>query len=144
VLSPVTGLFCHRRLAEDSTKLDASVGAPGPHDFTVRINAARQRHLRVHRIPHPTFVTIAKRPSCGQRDGGMVSTISDFPKGKYFGAKVWTTQINLIPLTKLVFTRTPFGAVFDRMREVHSENLISPCCVGRINWRISALVHIAG
>jgi|SRR6266478_5167386 hypothetical protein len=47
VLSPVTGLFCHRRLADivlsrsgrakqNSAKLDASVGASGPHDFAVR------------------------------------------------------------------------------------------------------------
>ena len=46
-LSPVTGLFCHRRLADivlslpgwadrNSAKLDASVGASGPHDFAVR------------------------------------------------------------------------------------------------------------
>src|ERR1700737_4766074 len=45
-LSPVTGLFCHRRqriwritarLGECvSAKLDASVGASGPHDFAVR------------------------------------------------------------------------------------------------------------
>ena len=40
-LSPVTGLFCHRRFVEDSTKLDASVGASGPHDFAVRLGAAR-------------------------------------------------------------------------------------------------------
>jgi hypothetical protein len=37
VLSPVTGLFCHRRFAEKvPAKLDASVGASGPHDFAVR------------------------------------------------------------------------------------------------------------
>jgi hypothetical protein len=36
VLSPVTGLFCHRRLAKNSAKFDTSVGAPGPHDFAVR------------------------------------------------------------------------------------------------------------
>jgi hypothetical protein len=36
VLSLVTGLFCHHRFTEDSAKLDASVGASGPHDFTVR------------------------------------------------------------------------------------------------------------
>jgi hypothetical protein len=35
VLSPVTGLFCHRRSADESAKLDASVGAPGPHGFAV-------------------------------------------------------------------------------------------------------------
>ena len=38
VLSPVTGLSCHRRHAEmNSRQLDASVGASGPHDFAVRV-----------------------------------------------------------------------------------------------------------
>ena len=46
-----------------SAKLDASVGASGPHDFAVRVSAIRQRRRRVHRIPRPTSVTIAKRPS---------------------------------------------------------------------------------
>jgi hypothetical protein len=59
VLSPVTGLFCHRRLADPwcistrlggciSAKLDASVGASGPHDFAVRekhLSSARLRSL---------------------------------------------------------------------------------------------------
>jgi len=36
VLSPVTGLSCHRRRADRSAKLDTSVGASGPHDFAVR------------------------------------------------------------------------------------------------------------
>ena len=42
---------CHRRLADTSATLDASIGASGPHDFTVRIRTVRQRHIRVHRIP---------------------------------------------------------------------------------------------
>src|SRR6185503_1795094 len=40
VLSPVTGLFCHRRFAL-AAKLDASVGTSGPHDFAVRISIIR-------------------------------------------------------------------------------------------------------
>ena len=48
VISPVIGLFCHRRLRDE---LDASVEASGPHDFAVRISTVRQRCLRVHRIP---------------------------------------------------------------------------------------------
>ena len=36
VLSPVTGLFCHRRRRNCFRQLDASVGASGPHDFAVR------------------------------------------------------------------------------------------------------------
>jgi hypothetical protein len=52
VLSPVNGLCCHRRHADRSTRLDASIGAPGPHDFAVRISHARQSQLS--RPPHPT------------------------------------------------------------------------------------------
>jgi hypothetical protein len=53
-----------------SQELDASVGASGPHAFAVRLSAVRYRRIRVHRIPPPTFVTIAKRPS---RGGGTAS-----------------------------------------------------------------------
>jgi hypothetical protein len=28
------------------------MGAPGPHDFAVRVGTARLQHLHVHRIPH--------------------------------------------------------------------------------------------
>src|SRR5216683_6166558 len=56
VLSPVTGLFCHRRLRikvlslpgradKTSARLDASVGASGPHDFAVRDCISRQRAI---------------------------------------------------------------------------------------------------
>jgi hypothetical protein len=71
VLSPVTGLCCHRHRRSLLRQFDASVGASGPHGFAVRISAARPRKVfalrrcRVHRIPHPTSVTIAIRPSCG-------------------------------------------------------------------------------
>src|ERR1700675_4034339 len=34
-LSPVTGLSCHRRRADTTAQLDASIGASGPHDFAV-------------------------------------------------------------------------------------------------------------
>src|SRR6202521_1961222 len=51
VLSPVTGLSCHRRWRSCLHRLDASVGASGPHDFAVRIRAIRQERCRVHRIP---------------------------------------------------------------------------------------------
>jgi len=42
---------CHRRRRNCFHRLDASIGASGPHDFTVRFCAVRQRHIRVHRIP---------------------------------------------------------------------------------------------
>jgi len=73
-LSLVTGLSCHHRLADHPTKLDASVGASGPHDFAVRERLPKKppgglgtgpaealakaenaplvlRRTRVHRIP---------------------------------------------------------------------------------------------
>jgi hypothetical protein len=66
-------------------KLDASVGASGPHDFAVRFNAFvrttsdRACTESVHRIPRPTSVTIAIRPSCGR---GMAQAGSaDLPDG---------------------------------------------------------------
>jgi hypothetical protein len=46
-------------------KLDAGVEASGPHGFAVRLKRIRQSAIRVHRIPPPTSVTIAKRPSKG-------------------------------------------------------------------------------
>src|SRR5437868_3170475 len=68
-LSPVTGLYCHCRRQVTTCQLDASVGASEPHDFTVRISRFRQACFSVHRIPCPTSVTIAKRPSRVGRDG---------------------------------------------------------------------------
>ena len=37
VLSLVSRACCHHRFADRSAKLDASVGASGPHDFAVRL-----------------------------------------------------------------------------------------------------------
>ena len=50
-LSSATGLSCHRRLQIATRRLDASVGASGPHGFAVRINAARLASPK--RPPHP-------------------------------------------------------------------------------------------
>ena len=52
--------------AVSCAKLDASVEASGPHDFTVRENAVRLSALPRPSHPCPTFVTTAKRPSFGQ------------------------------------------------------------------------------
>jgi len=45
-LSPVTGLFCHRHRVNTSTRLDASVGASGPHGFAVRNKRFRPARCR--------------------------------------------------------------------------------------------------
>ncbi len=72
VLSPVTGLFCHRRLRIrglsapgradlPSRELDASVGASGPHDFAVRSNISRQRAVDRSQAHHPPCDPIARK-----------------------------------------------------------------------------------
>ena len=96
VLSPVTGLFCHRRQRikfclspvgpTQLRELDASVGASGPYDFAVRNNIARPCVADRSRETRPairgcahdtaastasrrTSVTIAIRPFVGRDDG---------------------------------------------------------------------------
>src|SRR6202035_1825354 len=100
VLSPEIGLSCLRRLRKCIRKLDAGVEASGPHDFTVRVSTFRQARCRVHRIPFPTSVTIAIRPSSGDETAGVVNVIWVNRKGKYFCKLGWTTQITLIQLNK--------------------------------------------
>jgi hypothetical protein len=63
VLSPVIGLFCHRHRRKCFRQLDAGLEASGPHDFAVRgVSAVVLGATRVHRIPLPTSVTIARAP----------------------------------------------------------------------------------
>ena len=54
------GLGSLRHLPIIIGKLDASVGASGPHAFAVRSGAFVSRARSVHRIPRPTFVTIGR------------------------------------------------------------------------------------
>ena len=51
VISPVIGLYCHRRQRNYFRQLDAGVEASGPHDFAVRFRTFRQ--ARYQRPPHP-------------------------------------------------------------------------------------------
>jgi len=54
-LSPVTGLSCHRRQQSCLHRLDASVGASGPHALAVRGSMPIVADIaRVHCLPHPT------------------------------------------------------------------------------------------
>ena len=99
-LSLVTGLCCHhhRRDAKHHRQLDASVGASGPHGFAVRA----QRHSSfdvacVHRIPRPTFVTIAKRPSCEGGTGRDVDVIWVKRTPESFCEEGWTGRSVICP-----------------------------------------------
>jgi hypothetical protein len=83
VLSPVTGSFATVVCGNSFRKLDASVGASGPHDFAVHASSVRLTRYHVHRILHPTFVTIAKRP-LRVRTRESVELIYPTAQGEYF------------------------------------------------------------
>src|SRR3954451_5390461 len=119
VISPVIGLVCHRRRRNHFRQLDASVEAPGPHDFAVRVSTFRQACYRVHRIPCPTFVTIAKRPFVWDGMARVLKLIWGNGEAEYFSGKDWTTQITLIAHENFAPARNgphgPTGRLFSRM-----------------------------
>ena len=108
-LSPVTGLFCHRRSCGNRypRKLDTSVGVSGPHDFAVRLSHARQSQLSRPPHPAPTLVTLANAP-LSERDGGVLDSIWAGGKGKYFCNQDWTGQISLNRFNKSGFWRSGY------------------------------------
>jgi hypothetical protein len=69
VLSPVTGLSCHRRLRSALRKLDTSVGVSGPHDFAVRFRHSRQKHHPRPSHPAPNVRDDREAPLLSRRDG---------------------------------------------------------------------------
>jgi len=84
-----TGRFGHRRLAHRSQGL---IPASGDRDNTTSPSASsalRPARRCVHRIPPPTFVTIAKRPSCMERDGWRWPWIYEKRKLNIFAGKAW-------------------------------------------------------
>ena len=90
-LSPVTGLFCHRRSREALApqELDASVGASGPHDFAVRIGTLVSR-TAASTASHPNVRDDGQRPSSGTGWRELVALICPTAKAKYFCRTGWT------------------------------------------------------
>ena len=94
-LSPVTGLSCHRRPQETckklaSRKLDASVGASGPHDFAVRrLAPSSTRRLRPS---HPVPNVRDDRDTPLVRDGITMDleVIWVESEPEYFSVQGWT------------------------------------------------------
>src|SRR5450432_462636 len=84
VLSPASRALLPPSSAVCLRQLDTGVRVSGPHDFSVREWRFRLSTIRVHRIPSPTFVTIAKRPSLLGGDGKGYRLIWVFGKSEYF------------------------------------------------------------
>jgi hypothetical protein len=81
-LSLVIGLVCHHRRPRCRSyrrPLDIGVEISGPHGFAVRApHRSSVDEAHVHRIPRPTFVTIAIRPSSRARNGrGLKGDLPD-------------------------------------------------------------------
>ncbi len=101
-LSPVTGLSCHRRLADTSAKLDASVGASGPHDFAVRPHA-RFVFARQRRPPHPALYVRDDReaPLLRVRNGVNVKYIGDVSQAPRLRQNGTTGRLRMVDMRKL-------------------------------------------
>jgi hypothetical protein len=99
VLSPVNGLCCHRRPREAlaSQELDASVAAPGPHDFAVCGKRSRPARFSSRLKLSPSIasraqrvVTIAKRPSLsGHGTRESLEMFCPTTKAENFCGKGW-------------------------------------------------------
>jgi hypothetical protein len=136
VLSPVTGLFCHRHSQSEVLSLPGwakqnsanLTPASGRQDHTILPSAksvSRQRAVDRSRIPenppcdpiarktlprpphpHPASVTIAIRPSGGVGWREFVEMICPTGEVKYFCKGDWTTQITLIRFNNFRCART--------------------------------------
>src|SRR6185312_13980065 len=82
-LPGVPGLLASVASRSSSARLDASVGAPGPRDFAVRITNRSSRGRNASIATRPTFVTTRTSLSSG-RDGGRQSCISEKWKRNIF------------------------------------------------------------
>jgi hypothetical protein len=117
-LSPVTGLVCHRHPAEKlPAKLDASVGASGPHDFSVRFSAARLASPK--RPSHPVSNVRDDRDTpllsgTGRRE--FVEMICPTGIAKYFCKQGWTPKSPNSPSGKSVWLSAVALAEQDRLR----------------------------
>src|SRR3979409_2567612 len=68
VISPVTGLVCHRHPCEAfaSQELDSSVGEPEQHDLTVRKQAPSSMASLASTAARPALLTLRNAPLVGQ------------------------------------------------------------------------------
>jgi len=136
VLSPVTGLVCHRHSRTDVLsapgradlnirELDASVGASGPHDFAVRNNISRQRAVdrsriqrtrpatpsrakRVHRIP-PRVRDDHDTPLLWGGMAKVLEVICPTGRAKYFFKGGWTDNSLICPSGKRTLMVSPLS-----------------------------------
>jgi len=117
-----TGLDSPRRGPIILDPLDPSLGGSGPRDFAVRVPARSPcARPHVHRIPLPTSVTMAIRPSRWKRNRTTIRLICVSGKAKYFSIVGLTRCHRTSPSGKSAVRCKPDGAAQTSSR--------SPCGV---------------
>jgi hypothetical protein len=101
VISPGTGSLPPSLTMpiREHRNLDLSTGRPGPHDFTVRVDAVRRRanaRCNPTRPPHPTsrIVTIARTPLCDEAGRGNEISNSEKWKEQFLGTAMISVLSN--------------------------------------------------
>jgi hypothetical protein len=125
VLSPVTGLFCHRRSQDKPATLTP---ASGRQDHTTSPSASASFvNAPPKRPPHPAPNVRDDRDTPLLWDGmaRVLRVIWVCGEAKYFCPAIWTGQITLIRLTKLVSRRTRFRGPPDRTNQAASRKTIT-------------------
>jgi hypothetical protein len=90
VLSPVTGLVCHRRPREVAFReLDTSVGVSGPHAFAVRLKRRSSVSASASTASRPASVTLRNAP-LWDRTAEILEVICPTREAKYFCKRDWT------------------------------------------------------
>jgi hypothetical protein len=101
--------FCHRRFAgHRPAKLDARVGAPGPHAFAIRVSAARPATSMRPSLPAPNVRDDRETPLVSGAGCRERTTYFRKTEGKYFCAGIWTGQTRLILRGKMAGGRRGF------------------------------------
>jgi hypothetical protein len=132
-LSPVTGLFCHRRLRNTFRTLDTSVGVSGPHDFSVRKHLPSSEAPLASTASRPASVTIAIRPSSGARRPGYRFDLGQRRSGKFFQIRLdRANQIELLQQIQVCAHAIPKPAS-GRAKRTPEQIIQLICPAGKIN-----------
>jgi hypothetical protein len=103
-LSSVTGLFCHRRSRDSpATLVSASVGAPGPHAFAVRVSATRLASLKRPPHPAPNVRDDHDTPLLWRRDGESCKFDLGRGQSEIFFAEGLDSKIEKLPVGQISF-----------------------------------------
>jgi hypothetical protein len=122
-LSPVTGLVCHRHRRSCLCRLDASVGASGPHDFAVRKSAPSSLAPPASTASRPASVTIASRPSVG-RDGDGYRVDLGVRRSGIFSQRGLDRKFSDLPVRQ---RRQPVGQQIAGWVEPFAKPMITAC-----------------